>query len=104
MKFDDVIEVSKNLSGCVGTIAAVVEKHYSLFPINPKIREDVFLFSCLAAVLTGFGAYRHSRTGDQWAGWIFLALFLVGGVTEVSLARGADAYIPPVAAALLARI
>ncbi len=105
MKADGILEVSKNLSGLTGALAAVLENHYELLPINPVIRKHMLLLSCIAALLTGFGAYRSTLCSHkQWIGWLWLAVFFTSVFVVIALTHGLGNYVSPVAASYLAHI
>ena len=61
--------------------------------------------SVAAAVLTGFGAYRHAHKTHQYRmGWVGLAVFLLCASFVVALANGMDMYFDPKNANVIARL
>ena len=95
MKWGDIAEVLKNLSGAVSSLAVLAENKYSILHLNPKISEDVGVVSAILAAVAGFGAHQLTkRSGRIVFGWIGLGLCVVTLLVILWLASNPSSLSP----------
>jgi hypothetical protein len=68
-----------------------VEKSFPFLPVNPAVREELWIVSTLVAVVAGFGTYRSTKISTNTRSWLWLwgiILFVVFLLLQIGLGHG----------------
>jgi hypothetical protein len=91
-------EVLKNAFSLIQALLPLLEKKIDLFPINPALRDNVFVISIVLAAVAGLGGYQTVRRTEKIAlPWLGFALTIVCGGLMFALTGGITFGLGPLA-------
>ena len=97
-------EVLAKLFSLLPSLLPLLEKHWSLLPVNPAVRSDVWVLSIIISAVAGFGGYQSSGR-YHFLGWTGLFLFVVTLSGELAITATEIGFgLAPRVLSLLARI
>jgi len=70
------MDILKDIVSVLATLVPLAaDKRFNLLPVNPSVRNEVFLISVIAALVASAGGYRVAKLrGLSWPGWSTLTV------------------------------
>lgn len=102
-----MVDILKNLLSLSAALLPLIEKYVELLPVNPHVRNDVWLISIMVAAVAGLGGYQSAKHlgRGRVVGWIGLLLFVLFLVVELAITTaGIEFGLPARGISLLVRV
>jgi hypothetical protein len=86
-RLGSMIDLLKNVLSLFAAVLPLLEKHFDLLPVNPLVREDVWLISVIITGIVGLGGYQASRClrGFRSIGWVGIVLLIPVLLFEIAI-------------------
>jgi hypothetical protein len=80
-------DIIKNLLSILPALLPLLEKQIDLLPVNPLVRQDVWLISMVLAGVAGLGGYQSAKRlyFCRYIGWIGLLLLVPTVLLELGI-------------------
>jgi hypothetical protein len=91
MTSKELFDRAKDCLSLLQAASPFVEKSFPFLPVNPAVREELWIASTVVAVLAGFGTYRSTKISPTGRSWLWLwgiVLFIVFLLLQIGLGHG----------------